>query len=136
MFVAEDVIQTILRTFFLGHPVGSGTISAVGQVDDVLLLAIDIFSLKLLVMLTEEYYHKYRVKLEPGKTRLLAYSNKRSELKVKLATAADPISINSVPVHFTQEAVMRSAAGHLPNVLHRVTEHKKSLGAVISAQQV
>ena len=51
----------------LGTNIGSGTISAVGQADDVLLLADDIFSLKLLVILTEEYYHKYRVKLEPGK---------------------------------------------------------------------
>ena len=58
---------SVTQSSELGTNIGSGTISAVGQADNVLLLADDIFSLKLLVILTEEYYHKYRVKLEPGK---------------------------------------------------------------------
>ena len=57
--------------------------------------------------------------------------------KLSLLQLLTAISIDGVPLQFTQEAehvgVVRSTAGNLPNVLHRVSEHKKSLGAVLSA---
>ena len=87
----------------LGVDVGSAVISAVGQADDVLLLSNDIYSLKLLVKLTEDYCQKYRVKLEPKKTKLLGYCSKKTELLVKLAAANDIITINGTAVHFTNE---------------------------------
>ena len=121
----------------LGVDIGSDTISGVGQADDVMLLSNDIFSLLLLVKLTEEYCQKYRVQLEPKKTKLLGYSTKTTELNVKLAASCNPITINGVAVKFTTEAehvgVIRNISGNMPNILRRVAEHKKSLGAVLSA---
>ena len=58
----------------LGVPIGSGVVSAVGQADDVLLMAASIHDLNLLGTLTELYCHKYRVNLVPSKTKLLVYS--------------------------------------------------------------
>ena len=121
----------------LGANIGSAVISAVGQADDVILMSNDIYSLHLLVKLTEEYCQKFRVKLEPKKTKLLGYCTKKSELQVKLAAKSNPIAINDIPVQFTNQAdhvgVWRNTAGNMPNIIHRVAEHKKSLGAVLSA---
>ena len=121
----------------LGIDIGSSVISAVGQADDVMLLSNDLYSLQLLVKLTEEYCKKYRVKLEAKKTKLLVYSNKSSELLAKLSTCSTEIFVNNAPVKFTTEAehvgVVRNTAGNIPNIIHRVAEHKKSLGAVLSA---
>ena len=63
-----------------------------------------IYSLKLLVKLTEEYCLKYRVKLEPKKTKLLGYCDKKTELLVKLAASSKLITINEIAVEFTHEA--------------------------------
>ena len=121
----------------LGADIGSSVISAVGQADDVMLLSSDIYSLQLLVKLTEEYCQKYRVKLEPKKTKLLGYCNKSSELLVELAKYSNSITIDNVEIKFSSQAehvgVIRSTDGNLPNVLHRIAEHKKALGAVMSA---
>ena len=88
----------------LGANIGSAVISAVGQADDVILMSNDIYSLHLLVKLTEEYCQKFWVKLEPKKTKLLGYSTKKSELQVKLAAKSKPIAINDIPVQFTTQA--------------------------------
>ena len=128
---------TIAQGSELGVDIGSGVISAVGQADDVMLLSNSIYSLKLLVKLTEEYCLKYRVKLEPKKTKLLGYCNKKTELLVKLAASSKLITINESAVEFTHEAdhvgVLRNTDGNLPNIMNRVVEHKKALGAVLSA---
>ena len=112
-------------------------ISAVGQVDDYLLVSNDIFCLRLLVHLTEEYCAKYRIKLEPHKTNLLCYSSNKNDIYVKIAEAAKPIIINGTPVKLVTEAehvgVLRSTKGNAPNILKRISEHKKALGSVLSA---
>ena len=61
----------------LGVDIVSSVVSAVGQADDVILVSNDIYSLQLLVKLTENYCEKYRVKLEPSKTKLVAFCKKR-----------------------------------------------------------
>ena len=66
---------TTAQSSCLVADVGSEVISGVGDADDVLLLSNDINDLHLLVMMTEKYCQKYRVKLEPKKTKLLGYSN-------------------------------------------------------------
>ena len=117
--------------------VGSALISAAGQADDVMRLSNDIYCLRLLVKLTEDYCNNYSVQLDPKKTKLLGYCNKNTELLVKLAPKSNPITINGTPVHFTNEAehvgVVRNTSGNMPNILCRVAEHKKALGAVLSA---
>ena len=53
-------------------------ISAIGQADDVMLAATSLYHLQLLVKLTEQYCATFMVKIEPSKTKLLAYYNKES----------------------------------------------------------
>ena len=97
----------------------------------------DINNLLLLVKLTEEYCAKYRVKLEPKKTKLLAFSSNSNELLVKLAVSSNMITINNVPVIFTCEAehvgVVRNTAGNMANIVTRISKHKRALGAMLSA---
>ena len=77
----------------LGVDIGSGIVSAVGQADDVILMSNDIYDLHLLVKMTEQYCRKYRVQLEPKKTKLLAYSNDRNtDLLVKHAVSTSLIT--------------------------------------------
>ena len=119
----------------LGVDLGSCTVSAVGQADDVILVANDIDSLSLLVRLTEHYCAKYRVTLVPSKTKLLAYHTDSQELLVKHAQVVNPIKIAGKPVPFTTEAehvgVIRNTSGNMPNILDRIAAHKKALGAVM-----
>ena len=61
----------------LGVDIGSGVISAIGQADDVMLAALSLHNLQMLVTLTEQYCAKFRVKLEPSKTKLLVYYSTR-----------------------------------------------------------
>ena len=114
----------------LGADIGSAVISAVGQADDVILMSNDINNLLLLVKLTEDYCANYRVKLEPKKTKLLAYSSKSNELLVKLAVSSNMITINNVPVTFTCEAehvgVVRNTPGNMANIVTRISEHKRA----------
>ena len=131
-------IQLILaQNSQLGADIGSIVVSAVGQADDVILLANDINKLLLLVKLTEDYCAKYRVKLEPKKTKLLAFGSKCNELSVKLAVSSNMITINNVPVNFTNEAehvgVVRNTSGNMAHIVTRISKHKKVLGAMLSA---
>ena len=121
----------------LGVDMNSCTVAATGQADDVVLTANDIDSLALLVRLTEKYCSKYRVTLVPSKTKLLAFHRDNQKELVYHARAVNPISIGGVPVEFVTEAehvgVIRSVTGNLPNILNRITAHKKALGSVLSA---
>ena len=54
-----------------GVDIGSSTVSAIGQADDVLLPANTVDELSLLAKLTESYCANYRVKLVSSKTKLL-----------------------------------------------------------------
>ena len=77
------------------------------------------------------------MKLEPKKTKLLAYSSNSNELLVKLAVSSNMITINNVPVIFTSEAehvgVVRNTAGNMANIVTRISKHKRALGAMLSA---
>ena len=119
----------------LGVDIGSQVIAAIGQADDVMLVAPSLFNLQLLLTLTEQYCTKFRVKLEPSKTKLLAYfPNKQSHL-VDHAMNCHQITINDTPVSQVTECehvgVIRSTAGNLPNVLNRIAMHKNALHALL-----
>ena len=121
----------------LGVSIGSTTISAVGEADDVVLLSDDIHSIKLLARLTEQYCKEYRVKLVPQKTKLLPIFYQRHIHLVNYAKLTHEVSIADLQLHFVDEAehvgVIRSSNGNMSNVLHRIASHKKALAAVSSA---
>ena len=76
----------------LGVNIGSSTISAVGQADDVILAANSVDSLQLLANLTESYCSSYRVKLVPSKTKLLPLYHPRHEQLVEYARLVNPVT--------------------------------------------
>ena len=121
----------------LGVDIKSSVISAVGQADDVVHVANTVDDLNLLVTITEAYCKKYRVKLVPSKTKLLVFANNEHKSKVNLAKLLNPIKIDNIPVKFCSEVehvgIVRNVDGNLPNLLNRITCHKKSLGALLSA---
>ena len=121
----------------LGADIGSGVISAIGQADDVMLASHSLHSLQLLVSLTEQYCAKFRVKLEPNKTKLLCYCNPNQIFQAELALNNQEITINKKPVKVVKEAehvgVLRSSTGNLPHLLNRIAMHKGALHALLPA---
>ena len=83
--------------------IGSGIISAIGQADDVILASPSPYNLQLLVHLTEMYCARYRVRLEPTKTKLLVYSKDKQSLRVDHALNSNTITINKMPVNLVTE---------------------------------
>ena len=118
----------------LGVEIGSGVVSAIGQADDVLLVSGSLHSLQLLVYLTEEYCSKFRVQLEPSKTKLLCYSTAKQKFLVDHAINTNTIRINSKPVQLSTEVehvgVLRSVTGNLPHLLNRIAKHRSAIHAL------
>ena len=121
----------------LGVNINSGVISAIGQADDVVLVANTIDDLNLLVTITKTYCKKYRVTLVPSKTKLLVYANPEHKHQVDIAQLLNPINIDDVAVKFSNEAehvgIVRNISGNLPNLLTRINCHKRSLGSLLTA---
>ena len=121
----------------LGIDMGSTITSCIGQADDTALLANDIFSLQNLLHLTLEYCEKYSVTLVPEKTKLLAFCPAGSESIVEYAKIISPICINETPISFCESAehvgIVRSVNGNLPNILARLSAHKKAVFSVMSS---
>ena len=121
----------------LGVNIGSGTISAIGQADDVILMSTSLYSLQLLVKLTEEYCQKYRVLLEPGKTQLLVVHPKKCAFQVKYELNCQKIMINETEVKPTDKlehvGILRNTGDNLAHVSNRILMHKKALYALLPA---
>ena len=121
----------------LGVDLGSCTVSAVGQADDVLLCSNSIDSLRLLATLTEKYCEKFNVKLVPSKTKLLGYSAANKDYLLDHAKLINSVTINKVPVNFTDEfehvGVTRNISGNLPHIMNRIAEHKRGMNFALSA---
>ena len=120
----------------LGVDIDSSTVSAVGQADDVILVANSVFNLMLLAKLTESYCAAYRVALVSSKTKLLPQYLPKHEYLVKYAKLTNPVTISGAPVECVEEAehvgVLRSTDGNMPHILQRVSSHKKVLATICS----
>ena len=121
----------------LGVDIGSMVISAIGQADDVILASSSLYNLQLLVTLTEYYCAKFRVKLEPSKTKLLVYAKPNHVFLTDHALNNHTITINKSPVAVSKEAehvgILRSPSGNLPHILNRVAMHKNALHGLLPA---
>ena len=121
----------------LGVPMNNVTISAIGQADDVVLISNDIDNLYLLSWLTERYCQKYRVKLVPSKTTLLAYCTSKQTELVDHAKQVNRVTICGQKVQFSTEldhvGITRSNSSNLQHIANRITAHKKAMAAVLSA---
>ena len=125
------------QSSYLGVNIGSSTISAVGQADDVILAANSVHGLQLLAHMTENYCSSYRVKLVPSKTKLLPLYHTRHEQLVEYTRLVNPVTIESSTVEIVEEAehvgVIRSVSGNMPHLMNRISCHKKAIAATMPA---
>ena len=121
----------------LGVPLAPGiVISALGQADDTVLVSNDLHSLQNLLQLTLLYCSKNNVELCPGKTVLQVMSTKDMAAEIRYLKQFSPVSINDIKIQFHDNTehvgIVRSVHGNLPNILQRISAHKKAMGAVLS----
>ena len=106
-------------------------ISAVGQADDVGLLANSIFCLFNILHLVLDYCRKFSIKLCASKTKLLMITNDSDQKFVPL----NPINIDGEDINFANEAehvgVIRSCDGNMPHLLGRFAAHKRAMAGAL-----
>ena len=112
------------------------TISAIGQADDTALVANDLHSLQNLLQLTLYYCSKFNVELCAGKTVLQSISPRKIAQEVEYLKSFSPVNLHGLSLEFQSSAehvgVIRSVTGNHPNILNRVSKHKKAVGAILS----
>ena len=105
----------------LGVDIDSSIVAAIGQADDVILAANDLYNLKLLSRLTQTYCMNYRVKLVASKTKLLPIFLPRHSQLVEYAKLVNSVSVDNTTLEFVTEAehvgVLRTTAGNTANIL-------------------
>ena len=111
-------------------------VAAVGQADDVVLLANTPLKLVCLLYLTIAYCHRQHVTLVPEKTKLLMWSPSGKKLASNLLKLSCPIVIDSKEVDYCTSAdhvgVLRSVeGGNMPHILDRVSAHNRALSSVL-----
>ena len=119
----------------LGVAVESIVVSCIGQADDSVLLSHDIFSLQNLLLLTIEYCQQYNVTLVPEKTKLLAFTPPGFEVMTEYAKIISPVSINGNAIPFSESAehvgIIRSIHGNSPNILARLSSHRRAVFSLL-----
>ena len=121
-----------------GVDIGPLSISCVGQADDSVLISTDIHQLGHLLQLTMLYCQKYKVEMTPEKTKLQVFCPPSLEIYTDYMKTINYLTINGVPLSFTDNTehvgiIRSSVSQNLPHILKRISSHKKSLGAVLSA---
>ena len=110
-------------------------VSCIGQADDSVLLSHDIFSLQNLLLLTIEYCKQYNVTLVPEKTKLLAFTPPGLEVMTEYAKIISPVSINGNVIPFSESAehvgIIRSIHGNSPNILARLSSHRRAVFSLL-----
>ena len=111
------------------------TVSSVGQADDTVLLANNIYDIQNLLELTLNFCSKYQVQLCHEKTKLQAFFTKRTATLTDYQKDTSSINIAGEPITFAYNVehvgVIRSSSGNLANIQTRIVAHKRALGAVL-----
>ena len=128
--VYNNDLLKILQDSSQGVDMGDGlVVSGVGQADDVALLSNNIFCLYNLLYLTLNFCKKFNIDLCPEKTKLLMLKRHYDQNFV----AYNPIRLNGKEISFSQRAehvgIIRSEQGNTPNLMNRLSAHKRSLAA-------
>ena len=84
----------------LGVNLESSVLSGIGLADDTLLLSDNIFNIKNLMTLTNDYCHKYKVALVPSKTKLICMRNKNHESIFEYCSPLNPVKVNGEYINF------------------------------------
>ena len=120
----------------LGAWVYDDCISCISLADDVALVSDSLVDLNNLLYLTKEYGKKYDVELVPEKTKLLMFKSGTLEIDPTQETSFLELNGNTIP--FSSEAehlgVLRtSSASNLPNVMKRISAHRRKLYSLLPA---
>ena len=123
-----EILQASKQGVFLGNNL---TISGIGQADDVVVSANNIYMLFNLLVLALEYCKKYNVQLCADKTKLLMYADKMFSVPL------NPIIMNGKQVPFNDEAehvgIIRSTNGNHPNLMNRIHCSKTATNATLAS---
>ena len=114
---------------------GDIVVSAIGQADDTVLVANNLQNLQSLLLLSQYYCAKFNVELSSEKTVLQGFAPKKEVFEFEYLKKYSPVNIKDKKVGFHDTAehvgVIRAVTGNLPHVIHRISAHKKAVGAVL-----
>ena len=117
-----------------GVELGPDVISAIGQADDVALLAHDLHALQGLVDLSLYFCKKYCVSLCSDKTKLQVFSKDLTSQKL-LSSCSSSLNLNGDIIEFVDSTehvgILRSPSGNLPHILSRLAAHRKSIFSIL-----
>ena len=119
----------------LGVAMRDITISGIGQADDTVLLSNSLYSLQNLLHLSLNICMNQQVVLCVEKKKLQVLSTPNMKNDVDYMKLISPVNINGKKIDFFEDVehvgVVRSTNGNLPNIITRITSHKKALAAVL-----
>ena len=114
----------------LGLQIGNLSISSIGQADDTILVATDIYSLFYELELTKIFCQTNMIELSPDKTKLQCFSSSS-----ELVNDTNPLRINGKVIPLTKTAdhvgIQRSIEGNGPAIYDRIAAHRKALASVL-----
>ena len=117
-----------------GVELGPEVVSAIGQADDVALLAHDLHALQGLVDLSLYFCRKYCVSLCSDKTKLQVFSKDLPTQKL-LSSCPSSLNLDGVFIDFVHSTdhvgILRSPSGNLPHILSRLAAHRKSIFGIL-----
>ena len=135
--LANNEQHSVAQASSLGLHMDEVCLSSIGLADDTCLLSSSVFNLQNLVVLTEEYCHKYEVELVPEKTKLLCFTPRGADLDSYYWQPASPVSLNNTKISFVDEAdhvgVTRSIHGNHAHILGRLSAHNRAMMAILPA---
>ena len=125
----NDLLKT-LQDSEQGVDMGNGlVVSGVGQADDIALMSNDIFNLNNLLYLALNYCKNFNIELCSDKTKLIMLKRHWDQNIL----AFNPIRVNGKQISLSDRAehvgIIRSEQGNIPNLMNRLSSHKKSLAA-------
>ena len=120
----------------LGVELEDVLVAAIGQADDVVLVANSPIKLACLLHLTILYCQRQHVTLVPDKTKLLVWSPSNQKQGTELLKLSCPISIDNLCIDYSTSAehvgVTRSTdGGNMPHILDRVSAHRRAMASFL-----
>ena len=119
----------------LGVDMDGVHVAAIGQADDVVLLANTPLKLACLLYLTVLYCHRQHVTLVPEKTKLLSWCPTNKKAESHLLKLGCPISIEGNYIGYCNSAehvgVLRTVdGGNMPHIMGRISAHRRAMASV------
>ena len=132
--LCNNVQLTTAQKSELGVDLGSEFVSAIGH-DDSVLVSDCLVKLYGLLHLAVDYCKKYHVELVADKTKLLAFAPASQATHLDILKVTNPLSLYGHDLEFSTSAehvgIIRSVEGNMPNIVNRLSSHRKAIMAVL-----